>query len=155
MPAGRPARDAEPLRVDAIFLGVGPDELDRTVHLLDDLGNDVLRLAAVHDREDRVAAIEQRADGQVEVDHLLVRHPPAADAEDDSPAVGLLLRGEHVHGERDAVMAGVDHVLLASELDRGRGLLLGLGSGRLRRWEGQEGNHKGCQCHVTCIGVLR
>ena len=45
------------------------------------------------------------------LDARLVREPPAADAEDDALAVGLLLRREDVHRQREAVLAAVDDVL--------------------------------------------
>ena len=121
MPARGAAGDAEAIGIDPVFLGVVLDEPHRAVHVVDDLGNGELRLAAVDDREDDVAAFQElgRAAGVEVLEHLLARLELHGDANDHAPTVRLLLGSEDVHREGDAVLAAVDHVLLALVVGRG------------------------------------
>ena len=99
VPARRAAGDPDPVRVDVIVLGVMPDEPHGAVHVLEDLGDRVLGLAAVDDREDRVAPLEQLVE-EAGVDPLVRREPAAADGPDHRRAVGVRLGREDVHRQR-------------------------------------------------------
>ena len=107
--AGRAAADADPLRVDLVIRGVVADVAHGAVHVLQHFGNGELRLAAMHDGEHGVAALEQLLH-KAEIDRLVRGEPAAADAEDHRRAVGLR-RLEDVHRQRRAELAAVDHVL--------------------------------------------
>ena len=87
------------------------------------------RLAAVDDREDGVASLEQFVDRH-RVDRLVRREPAAADDPDDRRPVGVGLGREHVHGQRRAELPPVDDVLLAGEIGGGlHAFTLGAGRG--------------------------
>ena len=62
MTSCRPAVDPDPIRVDAVVLGMMTDEPDGSVHVLDDLGNGEAGLAAVDHGEDGEATINQWSD---------------------------------------------------------------------------------------------
>ena len=108
--AGRAAADADAIGIDVEVGRVGANVAHRQVHVGDRFGNRVLRLAAVHDREDRVAPREQLLE-KAEIDVVVIRHPAAADDPDHGRAVGVALGREHVHGQRRAKLAAIDHVL--------------------------------------------
>src|SRR5262249_55745374 len=109
------AVDAQLIRIDAVVLGVMPNEADGAMHVLEDLGDGELRLAAVHDGEDRVAALQELID-KADVDHFVSREPTAADDKDQAEAVLVFLRLEDIHRQRRAVFAAVDDVFLAGEV---------------------------------------
>ena len=56
------AGDAESVRVHAVLRGMEANEPHRPAHVLDDLGDRVIRLAAVDHAEDRVATLEELAE---------------------------------------------------------------------------------------------
>ena len=97
-----------------IVLGMVADEAHGPVHVLDDFGNRVPRLAAVHDGEDRIAAIEQLAD-ESRSDRVVTGKPAAAHDPDNARTIGIRRRREHVHRERHAEFSAVDDVNLALE----------------------------------------
>ncbi len=91
-----------------------PDVADRPVHVLEDLGNRELGLAAMHDGEDRIAAVEQLIHGR-QTDVFVAREPAATDHPDDGGAVLMGLGCENVHRQGRAIFAAVHHVDLAVE----------------------------------------
>src|SRR5262245_60452782 len=112
MPARRTTRDADPVWVYVEVLGVRSNVARRSMHVLQDLFQIEFRLAAVDYGKHRVAALEKllehgRAYGGV------VGEPAAANARDDARAVGVFFGSEHVHRQRSAEFAAVNHVLLA------------------------------------------
>ena len=114
VPARRAAVDPDPIRVDAVVLGMMANEPDGPVHVLDDLGDGEPGLAAVDHGEDGVAAVDERSD-EGRVDRLVRGEEAAADDEDDADALGVLLGREDVHRQGGAVLPPVDHVFLAVE----------------------------------------
>ena len=54
--------DADPIGVDPVVFRVVTNEADGAVHVLDDLGDRELGLAAVHHGEDGVSAFDERVD---------------------------------------------------------------------------------------------
>lgn len=120
MAAGARPGDAEMIRVDGPPGGVMADEADGAVDVGDDLREDEFRLRAVDDGEDRVAAREERrVDGGV--DPLIGGFPPAADHIDDAVAVGAAGGLNHVEGEGDAQLVGIDDIRGAREVGGGSG----------------------------------
>ena len=110
-----------------IILGMIPDEPHSAVHVLDDLGNRELGLAAVDHGEDRVAPLEELVD-QAGSDRVVRREPTAADHPDDGRAVGSGLGCEDVHRQRGPILAAVDNVDLSVE----RGLVVAMANTRDR-----------------------
>ena len=119
VPAGRAAADADPVGIDVIVLGMIPDEPNGPVHVLEDLGDRVLGLAAVDDREDRVAPLERLGE-EVRVDRIVPREPAAADGPDDRRAVGAGLGGEDIHRQGTAELAVTVKVCLCAYDHRSR-----------------------------------
>src|SRR5262249_19726267 len=97
-----------------VVLCVISNEPDRTVHILDDLGNGEPGLAAVDDRERGKSAVRQRPDERC-VDCVVRRAKAAADDDDYANVLGLLLGREDIHRKRGPELAAVDHVLRALE----------------------------------------
>ena len=90
------------------------NEPNGPVHVLDDLGDGISRLAAVDDGENRVAAIEQRPEAG-RIDRLVRGTKPAADREDDACTVALRLGRQDIHRQGRAELPRVDDVFLAVE----------------------------------------
>src|SRR2546423_7269930 len=80
VPARRGAGDAQLFRIYPIILGVVTDVPHGPVHVLEDLWNRELRLAAVDDGENRVTTVEELADKE-RLDRPVRRAPAAADAD--------------------------------------------------------------------------
>ena len=87
-PPAEPAADADAVGIDVVVGRVGANEIHRQVHVGDRLGNGELRLAAVNDREDGVASLQQRAD-EVQIDAIVAREPAATDGPNDGRAVAF------------------------------------------------------------------
>ena len=130
MAAGRSAGDSDPVGINMIVGGMVANESHSAVHVRDNLGNRVPGLAAVDDREDGVASLEQFIDRH-RVDCLMPREPTPADHPDDRRPVGIGLGREHVHGQRRAELPTVNDVFLAGEI--------GVGFHAGRQEDGREG----------------
>src|SRR5690606_13002441 len=108
---GASARDTEFVRVHTVAFGMVTDEADGPVNIADRLRNGKLRLRAMHDCEDGVAAIHEWLD-ETEVDHFPGREKPAAHHENDGATVGF--GGlEYIHRERHAILMAIDDILRA------------------------------------------
>ena len=92
VPTRRAAVDPDPIRVDAVVLGMMTDEPDGAVHVLDDLGHGEAGLAAVDHGEDGEAPVDERSD-EGRVDRLVRGEEAAADDEDDTDALGVRFLG--------------------------------------------------------------
>src|SRR5258708_6262594 len=112
MAARRSAGDAEPIGIDAVGLGIGPDEADRSLHVVHTFGDSEFRLAAVNDGENGVAAIECLTE-ECRINRALEKKPTATDAHHDASAVGIFFRREYIHRQGDAVLAAINDILFA------------------------------------------
>lgn len=114
MPAGRCTRHADVIRVDAILTGVKPDEAHGPVHVLNDLGNRVARLAAVNHREDRITSIGERLDKNRR-DVVMRGNEPSTDHHDHANPLGVFFGREDVHCQGRSEFPSVDHIFAAVE----------------------------------------
>jgi hypothetical protein len=119
MPASAATRDAQAVGVHSIRDGVVPDEPNGSLHVRHDLRDRELRLRAVHDSKNRVAAVEQ-GPAEIRIDGLMRREPSATDNENNTHPIGLTWL-EHIERERGAELAPVEHILTAGETDIGLG----------------------------------
>ena len=114
MPAGGAAVNAEVVRVDVVLSGVVMNETNGAMEVFQDFGNRVTGLAAVGDFEDGVAAPEKFA-RECATDGSLVRHPAAADHEEDAAVIGMIERGETLERQRGPPFATVNDVINTGE----------------------------------------
>jgi hypothetical protein len=85
------------------------------VHVLENFWNRELRLAAVHHREHGVAALDIHP-AKAEVGSRLAGKPSSRHAENNPTVVGVLFGRQHIHRQRHAELASVDHVLGANDV---------------------------------------
>src|SRR5947209_13867279 len=117
MPAGGRPGDANALRVNVVVPGMVTDEPDGSVHVFEDLWDRKLRLTAVHNREDGIAAL-QKFHVEERADALVTGEPAAAYDENDPGAVGILPWGNYVQRQCGPELPAVDDVLLTAEKRR-------------------------------------
>ena len=114
VPARRSARDADAVGVDLKVLGMIPDVADRPVHVLEDLRNRELGLAAMHDREDGVAAAQQLIDGP-RIDRVVPRERGSMITQIIAAPLGMAPGVKMFDRQGRAIFAAVHHVDLAVE----------------------------------------
>ena len=111
--ASAESEDAEAVAVDVVLAGMVGDMLECRPDIRDDLGDEVLRAAAVTHRTNGVATVEERL---CEWEHRRRGHPlrhPAATHHEKEARARLLagaVRTEDVVGERHAILVAVDDI---------------------------------------------
>ena len=134
VPPGRSTHHADPRRVDPIALGVLADVPDGRADLPMDLRDGELRLGAVDDQEQRVAARQQfrriedgpRKDarqliGRPRRQERMAGHPPTAHQHQHRRAVRLRDGRDAIHRERVTALPVIDEVEVTHEGWRVRG----------------------------------
>ena len=115
MPARAGSTDPEMIRIHTPLPGVVSDEPHRAVNVGNDFGDREFWLRTMHDRENRIPAIEE---GLVKsgIDRLVRRKPSATDHENNPVAVRVFGRLENIQRQRDPGFPAVDHVLNAGDV---------------------------------------
>jgi len=115
MPTRRSAENPNLLRVNAVGLGVVPDETHCPVHVLPDFRDSEFGLAPVNNSEERVTQVDKfRAIQHFEClfNFVIRTEPPAADDKHD-PAIIALAQGlKNVERHSQAVLPPINDFLL-------------------------------------------
>ena len=116
MPAGAASTDAETIRIHAPFRCIETNKANRAVNVLRNFRDGELWLAAMANRKDGVAALQERRVIPW-IDGIVVGNPSAADHISDTITVWFS-RLDYVKRQGNAEFATVNDILGASEVSR-------------------------------------